>query len=104
MEVASKKKKSVSKTLSLEQEQRLAEWFSDRSLFYDQKVKSFKDKHLKNAMIDEQAKNFNLTGHELWQWWNSMRTMSGKINKKKSGQARIDMTPRQTWLVTNFGF
>ena len=32
-----------------------------------------------------------------------MRTMFGKINKK-SGQAQIDMTPRQTWLVTNFGF
>ena len=67
-------------------------------------MKSFKDKHLKNTMIDKQAKNFNLTGHELWQLKNSMRTMFGKINKKKSGQARIDVTTRQTWLVTNFGF
>ena len=34
------------------QEQELAEWFADHSLFYDQTQKDFKDKQLKNARID----------------------------------------------------
>ena len=47
-----KKSRCVSEIVSQELEQELTEWFADHSLFFDQTQKNFKDKQLKNAMID----------------------------------------------------
>ena len=98
------KKKSVSDGLTQEQEQHLSEWFSEHSVFYDQSDRNFKDRELKNQLLDVKGAEIGISGRELWQWLQSMRTMFGKLHKKKSGQARSLLTARQQWILDNFSF
>ena len=45
-----------------------------------------------------------LAGQAIKVWFTSQRTVFGKLQKKKSGQARKDPTFRQQWVVDNFAF
>lgn len=37
-------------------------------------------------------------------WYRSQRTILGKVQKKKSGQKRFNLTARQKWVERNLGF
>lgn len=43
-------------------EQKLAEWYSEHPLFYDQGHKDYRDRHKKEHLLNEKAKEMNLTG------------------------------------------
>jgi hypothetical protein len=45
-----------------------------------------------------------LAGQAIKVWFTSQRTVFGKLQKKKSGQARKDPTFRQKWVLDNFSF
>ena len=45
-----------------------------------------------------------MTGTELAVWFKSQRTIYGRLNKKKSGQAKGSLTARQKWVTDNFSF
>ena len=45
-----------------------------------------------------------LSGGGVKTWYNSNRTMHGRLQKKTSGQAPKKLTARQTWVRDNFGF
>ena len=45
-----------------------------------------------------------LPGRELLTWFKSMRTVFGKLKKKKSGQMVKLTTARQEWTVRSFKF
>ena len=45
-----------------------------------------------------------LAGQAIKVWFTSQRTVFGKLQKKKSGQARKDPTFRQKWVLDNFAF
>ncbi|XP_062586034.1 uncharacterized protein LOC134247718 [Saccostrea cucullata] len=46
----------------------------------------------------------NLTVSDIRLWYRSQRTILGKVQKKKSGQKRCNLTARQKWVETNLGF
>ena len=45
-----------------------------------------------------------LSGSDVKMWYNSNRTMYGRLKKKTSGQAAKKLTARQQWNRDNFGF
>ena len=45
-----------------------------------------------------------LSGSDVKMWYNSNRTMYGRLKKKNSGQAGKKLTARQQWNQDNFGF
>ena len=45
-----------------------------------------------------------LSGGAIRTWYNSMRTLFGRLNKKTSGQVAKKLTARQRWTKENFSF
>ena len=43
-----------------------------------------------------------LSGNAVLIWFKSMRTLFGRLKKKKSGQALKPTTARQVWTLTDF--
>ena len=55
-------------------------------------------------MMSEKAKELNISVAELKGWLTSMRTMFGKLSKKKSGQAAHAPAACQPWILDNLDF
>ena len=98
------KRRHVPEQHSPEQEQTLVEWFSEHPLFFDQTEAQFKNRGKKDRLLSEKAKEFNMSGTELAVWFKSQRTIYGRLNKKKYGQAKGTLTARQKWVTDNFSF
>ena len=45
-----------------------------------------------------------LSGGAIRMWYNSMRTLFGRLKKKTSGQGAKQLTARQRWTKENFSF
>jgi len=98
------KKRKLTVMLSEDQEEGLVEWFQEHELFYNQKLKEFKLKDKKDRMLSDKAKELKISLAELKAWLQSMRTMFGRLQKKKSGQATPQHTARQQWILASFSF
>jgi len=98
------KKRKLTVMLSEDQEEGLVEWFQEHELFYNQKLKEFKLKDKKDRMLSDKAKELKISLAELKAWLQSMRTMFGRLQKKKSGQATPQHTARQKWILNSFSF
>lgn len=53
------RKRILSYSFSDEQEKELAEWFSDNQCLYNRRLKAFKNRDLKNRLMEEKAKEFD---------------------------------------------
>ena len=62
------KRMKVADQLTFEQEQELAEWFSENSLFYDQSLKEFKKRGKRDRLLQEKASKMGLTGDQRWSY------------------------------------
>ncbi|KAL3968158.1 uncharacterized protein LOC100704888 isoform X1 [Oreochromis niloticus] len=91
-------------TLSPEQEDHLVEWFAAHPFFYDQTARDFKDKRRREQLLDQKAEELGVTGNFLWGWFRNMRTVYGKLRKKKNEQATRPLTARQRWTSDMFKF
>ncbi|XP_062603785.1 uncharacterized protein LOC134265576 [Saccostrea cucullata] len=96
--------KHKSLDLTPEQEQELADFFEENPCFYDKSRSDFKNTKKKDRLIQEKAAAMNLTVSDIRLWYRSQRTILGKVQKKKSGQKRCNLTARQKWVETNLGF
>ena len=98
------RKKRVPDSLTPEEEQHLAEWFGDNPIFYDQMHRDFKDRAKRERVLAEKGEPLGISGNDLFLWFKSLRSMFGRLQKKKSGQARTNFTARQQWVFDNFAF
>ena len=62
------------------------DWYQENILLYDQSHKEFKNSKKKDKLFQEKAKQYGYTGQQLKSWFTntSMRTMFGKLLRKKS--------------------
>ena len=56
------KRAKVSENISAQQEQILVDWFSENPLFYDQSLKDFKNKGKRDRLLEDKAKELNMSG------------------------------------------
>ena len=82
----------------------LVEWFEAFPIFYDQSRRDFKDRGKRDKLLHDKGIELALSGNLIWQWFKNMRTVFGKLKKKKSGQAATTLTARQVWTITSFKF
>jgi len=91
--------------LSEDNEVALAEWLRDNECIFRKTLKKFHDAQHKNGLWTDKAKEFNLeSGHLLKTIYDSIRTRIGKLHKLKSGSETKELSARDVFLWSNFGF
>ena len=91
--------------LSQEVEQTLVDFFADRPIFYDQRLRDFKNRGKRDKLLGEIGAELGMSGNLCFTWFRNMRTMYGKLLKRsKSGQAAENFTQRQEWTLKSFSF
>ncbi|KAK3863765.1 hypothetical protein Pcinc_030487 [Petrolisthes cinctipes] len=75
-------------------------------VFYDKKLKKYKDTGYKNALLEAKGKQLHVPAETFRRWMEGMRTRWVKLHKSRSGQGPIldDLTERDTWIWHTFGF
>jgi hypothetical protein len=93
-------------TLSTAQEEELAEWYRDQTLFYMKSDPDYKNNSKKDRVDSEKDKELNLPSGFTRNWRKSMRTRYSKLTKAgPSGSgAKKDRTPRENWIISAFSF
>ena len=93
--------------LTPEQESHLVDYFENHPEFWDKENSGFKRKAKKQALIDDLAKELDLVGSSILTWFQSQRSMYGRLLKKTQGSSGIALrmaTARQKWNLANFSF
>lgn len=86
------------------QEEELVQFFQDHPSFYDQSHPDFKNRAKKERLLEKAAEEMKVTSLQVLTWFKSMRTIYGKLKRKKSGQGAKVLTMRQKWTLNNFAF
>ncbi|XP_014675988.1 PREDICTED: uncharacterized protein LOC106815965 [Priapulus caudatus] len=90
--------------LTEEEEQSMVDWLTENTVFYNKKMKAYKDMTKKEFLWREKAAELGKDVAELKLWYSSLRTRFGRLNKKKSGQEDVEMTERDEWVYNHFQF
>ncbi|XP_050738949.1 uncharacterized protein LOC127009678 [Eriocheir sinensis] len=92
-------------TFTDEQEAELVEWLHNNPLFYNRKLKLYKDHQKKQLLMERKAKELKVKVLELKTWYTSMRTRYAKLLDRTSGSGAMgDLTERDSWIVSAFSF
>ena len=100
------KRARLGPVFSDEDEATIIEFVKNHPELYTKENARYLDKTRKDSLWKELADQIGRTAPEVQRWFNSQRTRYGKITSKhrKSGQGAPQMTGRQKWVLTNFGF
>ena len=111
----SRKKSTPRKTwpsLDDEEEEDMVRFLRDNECIYNKKLKSYRNKPMKDRLWEEQAASLGRSVEDIQHWFESVRTRYGRISKdqdmkcKKSGSGSmvVSLTERETWIMQNFAF
>jgi hypothetical protein len=104
-EVKKRKLKEPKFVFTDEQEQSIVEWLQEHQILYNKKLREFSTGGAKKQKLwDDKAAELGCTTGQLMRYWESMRTIFGKLTKQKSGQATPQHTERQQWILQAFNF
>ena len=71
---------------------------------YDKEHVRFHDRHRKEGLWAEIPAELKLQPFDVRRWFESQRTLYGKLFKLQSGQAPREMSKRQSWVYKQMGF
>ena len=87
IEPCHKRRKVTTLILTDEQELELVRWYQTLTIFYNQRLKEFKLRDMKDRLMSEKATELGITLVDLKTWLNSMRTSYGRLARQdKSGE------------------
>ena len=87
-----------------EMEDELVDWFEAHPIFFDQSTSEFKNRAKRDNLLAQKAEELGVTRSTLWTWLTNMRTVFGRLKKKKSGQNDKPLTARQKFIRDRFQF
>ena len=87
-----------------EDELKLVEFLKDNELLHNKKLMDSKDPNKWEALLDKFCTENNMDKAACKEWFQSQRTMYGKITHMKPGHGVPIYTCRHTWLKKNLGF
>ena len=91
-------------TLTEQQEQAVVEYLKENPILYNRKLKEYKDKSKRDACWEVMAERIGISTEDIKKWFQSMRTVYGKVTTTKSGQAQAKLTDRQKCVKSSFLF
>jgi hypothetical protein len=98
------KKTKLHSFLTEEEEQSMVDWLEENPVFYNKKLKAYKDMAKKECLWREKSAELGKDVAELKTWYTSLRSRFGRLKKKKSGQEDVEMTERDEWVYNHFQF
>ncbi|XP_041361857.1 uncharacterized protein LOC121377825 [Gigantopelta aegis] len=98
-------KKKAAVILTDEQEVEFGEWLRSNPFLYTKQLKEYKNTQRKTRVWAEKAAELGQkSGTLLRTYYESVRSKVGKITDTKSGSSTKDLTERDNFIITNFGF
>ena len=82
----------------------VVEYLKENPILYNRKLKEYKDKTKRDACWGIMAERLGISTEDIKKWFQSMRTVYGKVTITKSGQAQAELTDRQKWVKSSFLF
>ena len=101
---SSAKRARVCATFTDSQEISIVEFVKQHLELYDKEHPRFHDRTRREALWAEISAELKLQPFDVRHWFESQRTRYGKLSKLQSGQARREMTKRQSWVYQQMGF
>lgn len=103
------KKRKVTKEarfiFSDDQEEDIVNWLRENPILYNKKLREYSTGGTrKQKLWEDKAADLGCSTTQLYRWWESMRTMYGKLTKSQSGQGTPNFTERQEWIIKTFNF
>ena len=80
------------------------EFFESNPIFYDQRRTDFKNRSKRDRLLQDKGDELGVSMNTIITWFRNMRTIYGKLKKKKSGQSTKALTERQQWTHDKFAF
>jgi hypothetical protein len=102
-----KKKKRAKKntsTLSVADEELMMEFIRDNPMLWNIKMTDYRRKDKKDKIWEDQAQLMEETADNLKVWFRSVRDTHTRLDKKKSGDGAPELTEREEWIISKFGF
>jgi len=90
--------------ITAEMEEELVEFFESNPIFYDQRRTDFKNRSKRDRLLQDKGDELGVSMNTIMTWFRNMRTIYGKLKKKKSGQSAKALTARQQWTHDKFAF
>ena len=101
---ADKRSKKPAVLFSAAEEQKLVEFLCDNELLYNKHLMDYKNRSKRELVWDKICKENNLDKDACQRWFQSLRTIFGKVTHMKSGQGEPQLMERQRWTRDNFHF
>ena len=101
---ADKRSKKPPVRFSPEQEQKLVDFLRDNEIPYNKRLMDYKDGSKKEVVWAKFCEENNLDKDACQKWFQSQRTLFGKVTHMKSSQGEPQLTERQKWTRDNFDF
>jgi hypothetical protein len=102
-----KKKKRAKKNpcnISIAEEELMLEFIIDNPVLWNVKMTDYRRKDKKDKIWEDQAQLMEKTADTLKVWFRSLRDTHTRLDKKKSGDGAPDLTEREQWILSKFGF
>ena len=82
----------------------IVEFVKEHPELYDKEHACFHDRQKKEALWAEISAELKLQPFDVRRWFESQRTLYGKLSKLQSGQVPREMTKRQSWVYQQMSF
>ena len=80
------------------------DFLHDNEILYNKRLMDYKDRSKREAVWAKFCEENNLDKDACQKWFQSQRTLFGKVTHMKSGQGEPLLTERQKWTRDNFDF
>jgi len=99
---ATKSRETLNLSRSVEDD--IVNWIKEHPSLYDKSLDAYRKMKDKKSLWTQKAASLDLTYHQLFTWYESLRTRFGRLSKSKSGQGSKRHTQREEWILKTFEF
>ena len=101
---ADKRSKKPPVLFTVEQRHKIVDFLHENEILYNKRLMDYKDRSKWEAVWDKFCEENNLNKDACQKWFQSQRTLFGKVTHMKSGQVEAVLTERQKWTRENYDF
>ncbi|KAJ3588551.1 hypothetical protein NHX12_012143, partial [Muraenolepis orangiensis] len=74
------------------------EFFRENEILWNSQKTDYRNKAKRQRILETKATELEIGVDHLWPWFESLRDMFTRLDKKKSGEGQQQLTERETWI------